>query len=211
MKAWRSGRRGRPRSEQPAIDQGTPELRARRAALAGGGDPALTESPLGLMLARGLVTPQQHEAGCYYAFLYRRTIGRTQIASDRVYARIAAGAGGEPGGGPLSEGAQVRMEGLFRLGKNRLLAASRRICDATENLAVFARPPRFLDTGGRRPASARRADATELEAVLDGLDILAACYGRSAGRIGRMDAHKAPSLAQRRDDFSVDRNRNKSI
>lgn len=208
MKAWRSGRRGRPKSDQPKIDQGTPELRAHRAALAAGSDPALSESPLGLMLARGLVTPQQHEAGCYYAFLYRGAIGRTQIACDRVYAQMVSGAAGDS---PLDESAQRRVQDLFRLGKNRLLAASRRICDATENLAVFARPPRFLDTGGRRPLSARRADATELEAIVAGLDILAACYGRSAGRIGRMEAHKAPSLTRRGGDFSVDTNRNKSV
>lgn len=207
MKAWRSGQRGRPRNERPAIDEGTPELRTYRAALASGADPALTEHPLGLMLARGLVTPQQHEAGCYYAYLYRRAVGRTQIACDRIYAQLVGSLGG---GGEPSEATQARIEGLFRLGKNRLLAASRRVCDATENLVVFARPPRFLDTGGRRPISARRADACELEAALAGLDILVACYGRSAGRIGRMEAHRAPSLTQTRTDFSVDKDRNKS-
>ena len=207
MKAWRSGRRGRPRSERPKVDQGTPELRAHRAALAGGADPALTEHPLGLMLARGLVTPQQHEAGFYYAYLYRRAVGRTQIASDRVYAQLAAGAGG---GRELEEETLARLESLFRLGKNRLLAAGRRVCDATENLVVFARPPRFLDTASRRPLSARRADGHELEAVKAGLDVLVACYGRSAGRLGRMETHRAPSLVQSGRDFSVDRNRNKS-
>jgi hypothetical protein len=44
--AWR--KRGRPRFDRPSIDQGTPEQQARRRALAGGGDPALTEHPLGI-------------------------------------------------------------------------------------------------------------------------------------------------------------------
>jgi hypothetical protein len=198
--------RGRPRIDRPAIDKGTPELQARRVRLAAGGDPALTEYPLGLMLARGLATDEQHEAGCYYAFLYGRTIGRTQINYNQLYQRIAAAFTEEQ---DLSEEARVRIESLFRHGKNRLLAAGRRVCDATENLVVFGRSPRFLDPAGRRQPGALRADATELEAVRTGLDVLVACYGRSAGRTGRMEEHKAPSMVQRPPrDFSVDRDRN---
>ena len=44
--AWR--KRGRPRLDRPSNDQGTPEQQAKRSALAGGADPALTEHPLGL-------------------------------------------------------------------------------------------------------------------------------------------------------------------
>jgi hypothetical protein len=198
--------RGRPRSDRPVIDKGTPELQARRVRLAAGGDPALTEYPLGLMLARRLVTDEQHEAGCYYAFLYGRTIGRTQVNYNQLYEQIAAGFADQR---DLSEEARARIEGLFRHGKNRLLAAGRRVCDATENLVVFGRCPRFLDLVGRRQLSALRADATELEALRTGLDVLVACYGRSAGRAGRMEAHKAPSMTQRSvRNFSVDRDRN---
>lgn len=209
MKAWQGGRgAGRPRGERPAIDQGTAETQARRARLAGGADPALSEYPLGLMLARRLVSAEQHEAGCHYAFLYGRTIGRTQVTCDRYYRQMIASQGG--GFDAADEATQARIETLFRLGKNRLLAAGRRVCDATENLTVFARTPRFLDDGGRRPAAARRADAVELQAVLDGLDVLVACYGRAAGRAGRMETHKAASLTTARAHFFVDRDRKKS-
>ena len=56
MRAITTTRRpGRPRRQAAATDRGTPEAQARRALLAGSADPALSESPLGVMLARGLI------------------------------------------------------------------------------------------------------------------------------------------------------------
>ena len=62
----------------------------------------------------------------------------------------------------------------FRKGteKNRLLAAGRRVCEATKNLAVFGRAAHFLDS--RQTAQLRRgADYNEFQTVLDGLAALA--------------------------------------
>jgi hypothetical protein len=192
--SWQGqGRRGRPYCDRPVVDRGTPELQAHRARLAAGRDPALAEYPLGVMLARGIVSREQHEAGCYYAFLYGRAIGRTQVNCSYLFGALAAGYADRH---DLTEEDLAQIESLFRRGKNHLLAAGRRICDATENLAVFGRMPRFLDTGRRRPKSAWRADQAELAAVCLGLDVLVACYGRAAGRLGRMDLHKSPSLTQ---------------
>jgi hypothetical protein len=187
------GRRGRPTGDRPVIDRGTPELQAHRERLAAGGDPALTEYPLGLLLARGLVSRDQHEAGCYYAFLYGRSIGRTQVNCSYLFGAQAAGYADRH---DLTEAELAKLQSLFRQGKNRLLATGRRVCDATENLVVFGRRPRFLDGGRRRPQSAWRADETELAAVCLGLEVLVACYGRAAGRLGRMDLHRSPSLTQ---------------
>jgi hypothetical protein len=187
------GRRGRPFCDRPLIDRGTPELQAHRARLAAGADPAATEYPLGLLLARGLVSREQHEAGCYYAFLYGRAVGRTQIDCSYLLGALAAGYADRH---DLSEAELANIQSLFRRGKNQLLAAGRRVCDATENLVVFSRMPRFLDTSRRRPSSAWRADETDLAAVRLGLDVLVACYGRAVGRLGRMDLHKSPSLTQ---------------
>ena len=193
-RGWRGqGRRGRPNGDRPAIDRGTPELQAYRERLAAGGDPALTEYPLGLLLTRGLVSREQHEAGCYYAFLYGRSIGRTQVNCSYLFGAQAAGYADRH---DLTETELAKIQSLFRQGKNQLLAAGRRVCDATENLIVFGRLPRFLDAGSRRPQSAWRADETELTAVCLGLDVLVACYGRAAGRRGRMDLHRSPSLTQ---------------
>lgn len=194
MKSWRR-RRGRPRLERPETDLGTPEQQARRARLVAGGDPALSEYPLGLMLARGLIGREQHEAGCRYGLLYARVIGKGHVSCAAIYERLAADM--RPTRLQADEGQEARDQALFRLGKNQLLAAGRRICDATENLVVFGRMARFFDLDDRRGAAARRGDAAELAAVLAGLDALTACYGRGAARRGRMEAHRAPSMIER--------------
>jgi hypothetical protein len=193
-RSWQGqGRRGRPNCDRPIVDRGTAELQAHRARLTAGGDPTLAEYPLGLLLARGLVSREQHEAGCYYAFLYGRAVGRTQVNCSYLFGAVAAGYADRH---DLTEADMAKLQSLFRKGKNHLLASGRRVCDATENLAVFGRMPRFLDAGRRRPASALRADEAELAAVRLGLEVLVACYGRAAGRLGRMDLHKSPSLTQ---------------
>src|SRR6266403_5654398 len=186
---WR--KRGRPRLNRPSNDGGTSELQARRAALVGAGDPALAEYPLGIMLARGLISPEEHEAGCYYAALYAKAVARTSLSCAHIYRRMLAESGKAQ---ELDDKSQEHIERLFRHGKNRLLAAGRRVCEATENLAVFGRAARFLDN--RQTARLRRgADYSEFQAVLDGLAVLVACYGRGAGRRGRMETYRAPSFA----------------
>jgi hypothetical protein len=202
---WR--KRGRPRLDRPSHDTGTPELQARRSALVGSGDPALAEYPLGIMLARGLICAEEHEAGCYYAALYAKAVARTNLSCAHIYRRMLAESGM---GRELDDKSQAHIERLFRQGKNQLLAAGRRICEATENLAVFGRAARFLDRN-RAGTLRRGADHSEFQAVLEGLAVLVACYGRGAGRRGRMETHRAASLAspqesrtKARRSFSVD-------
>lgn len=190
-RAWR--RRGRPRTNRPAVDPGTPELRARRQALAAGADPALTEYPLGLLLARQLISEEQHEAGCYYGFLYGVAIGGARSGCSRLYQQIASESFD---GLELNEEEQARIEASFRRGKNMLLAVGRRICDAAENLIVFGRHPGFIMVDGRQIRATLAAPA-ELLAIREGLDVLVACFGRAAGRRGQMAAHKAPSMIER--------------
>ncbi|HEY2890260.1 MAG TPA: hypothetical protein VGJ31_06510 [Dongiaceae bacterium] len=191
MTIWR--KRGRPKLDRPNHDSGTPELQARRSALVGSNDPALAEYPLGIMLARGLICGEEHEAGCYYAMLYAKAVARTNLSCAHVYRRMLAESGRSTA---LDDKSQEHIERLFRQGKNRLLAAGRRVSEATENLAVFGRPARFLDS--RRTAELRRGvDFTEFQAVMEGLAVLVACYGRGAGRRGRMETYRAASLASR--------------
>jgi hypothetical protein len=198
LKAWQfSRRRGRPATEQKTndFDRGTPEAQARRAVLSAGADPALSENPLGLLLARGLIGAEEHAAACIYAYLYSRAVGRPLTSCAALYRRLAGESAGA-GWTELGEPAETAIEERFRRGKNRLLAAGRRVCDATENLVVFGRTPRFLDTAGRRGAAARRADDLERDAIRTGLEVLAACYGRAASRAGRMEMHRPASLRQ---------------
>jgi hypothetical protein len=184
--AWR--KRGRPRVDRPATDLGTPELQARREALARGGDPALAEHALGIMLARALISTEQYEAGCYYAALYARAVERPNLSVAALYRRLL----GESGRGRDIEEADLeKTQMLYRKGKNSLIAAGRGIAAATENIAVFGRPSRFLF--GPRNAASRRADAGELEAVREGLGLLVACYGRRGGRRASRTVHEAAS------------------
>ena len=208
MAIWR--KRGRPKLNRPDNDSGTPELQARRSALVGAGDPVLAEYPLGIMLARDLISAEEHEAGCYYATLYAKAVARTSLSCAHIYRRMLAESGRAQ---ELDDKSQEHIERLFRHGKNRLLAAGRRVSEATENLAVFGRSARFLDR--RQTAQLRRgADHGEFHAVLNGLAVLVACYGRGAGRRGRMETYRAASLAPAKEcrmrdsaKFVIDRNR----
>jgi hypothetical protein len=199
--AWR--KRGRPRFDRPSIDEGTPEQQVRRRALAAGGDPVLTEHPLGLMLARGLISTQQHDAGSYYAMLYGWAVGPTDVSVASLYRRLLAEGWH---GKEIDEEDLSRIQSLYRLGKNRLLAAGRRISTATEDIAVFGRPARFLSRSAGRSLK-RGPDFAELEAVLEGLSVLVACYGRGAKRRGRLEAHRSPSMlrGERRGEPSAPR------
>ncbi|MGH6932505.1 MAG: hypothetical protein ACREEE_08735, partial [Dongiaceae bacterium] len=85
-----AGRPGRPGGARPKVDLGTPEARARRERMAAGADPALTEYPLGLLLARQLISDEQHEAGCYYGFLYGQAIGGVRSGCSRLYRQMAS-------------------------------------------------------------------------------------------------------------------------
>jgi hypothetical protein len=117
-RSWQGqGRRGRPGSDRPFVDRGTAELQAHRTRLAAGGDPALTEYPLGLSLARGLISREQHEAGCYYAFLYGRAIGRTQVNCSYLLGGLAEGYADRH---DLTEADLARLQSLFRKGKGAL-------------------------------------------------------------------------------------------
>jgi hypothetical protein len=143
------------------VDRGTPEIQSFRRKLAAGGDPALTEYPLGMLRLRALIDGDQHEAGCRYAYLYRQAVGRVQVSYDHLYREMLALPGG---GNERPEELQARFEALFRRAKGRLIAAGRRVCEATEDVAVFGRMPLILGDP--------RRGARQLEAIRAGLDTL---------------------------------------
>ncbi len=157
-------RRGRPRQQRDAHDRGTPEIQALKRKLAAGGDAALTEYPLGMLRLRQMIDGDQHEAGCHYAFLYRQAVGRVQISCDHLYRELLAVPGG---GGERPEALQARLETQYRAAKRRLLAAGRRACEATEDVAVFGRMPLIL-----ADPQADTQGAWQLRAIRAGLDAL---------------------------------------
>ncbi|MEX2295838.1 MAG: hypothetical protein WD715_00365 [Dongiaceae bacterium] len=198
----RRSRGGRPRKVTSGLDQGTPELRARKLALVGGAeagaDPSLSEYPLGRMLALDLVTIEEHRCAAIYAYLYRRATGYLPPAATKFQdalpgLSIRRALPGLDRDGPDHE--RVAIQRRFRHAKNRLLAGGRAVCDATENLIVFQMTPSFLtnvQTGRRLPPSLQRS--AELRAIRNGLAILSACFGIAAERTGRMETHRYASL-----------------
>ena len=69
-------KRGRPKKDKPLRDKGTPEQQIKRLALVGGGDPTLSSTPFDIMFARGIVNPEQYNAGLTYWYLYTRVFGK---------------------------------------------------------------------------------------------------------------------------------------
>jgi len=206
MRARRS-RGGRPRTENRGPDTGTPELQARRLALVGGvgtgADPALSTTPLGRLLALGLITRDEYRGGQAYAWLYRQATGWKPHGAGRIYdgtmvaglKSVALGVNDAARGGPENE--RPAAQHRFRAVKNRLLAAGQQVCDATENLAVFELTPGFLATqSDRNIVRSLALRSHQFRSIREGLAILVAAFGTTAAQTGRMEAHRYASLME---------------
>ncbi len=148
-------KRGRPRvyTENP-----TPEVAARRRALARDGDQMLTSNPLDLLKSRGLVSPTQADAGRVFGWMRRQIYGAVEVGAldmDRI--RGAAVEGAERAG----------LEARYGAAREALQARGRRVVDVTENVAIYQRWPGVL-------AKSRIAerDRRELALLREGLEIL---------------------------------------
>ncbi len=173
MKAVRSSRRGRPPSERPAHDRGTPELQAHRSTLCGSADPAASEHPLLLMTARGLIPVEWQASGFRYAMLYRSAVGRVDVSYNRLYDGLL---------GLKTHGAQAELQAetereriqheLYLAGKAALLRRNRQICRDTEAIVVFAIWPGFLKQAKTINDNLADCDRRHLNRVAEGLSIL---------------------------------------
>lgn len=150
-------RRRRP-ARRHGADLGTPEAQARRRALVGDADPRLAGYPLGVLLARAAIAADEHEAGCHYAYLCGRVLGRTQ-----PYTPVARGSGSE-----LSDDALANVTARWHEAVRVLMQVGRPAKDAVDNAAVFERLPGWLLRS--RP---RAGDAARCEALRSGLAALA--------------------------------------
>ena len=164
-------RRGRPLSARPAIDRGTPELQARRARLAGGGDPELVSYPLGILLANGDIGEDAHQAGCRYAWLYGFVHGRTGAA-----ARSWLGAPkGEPRDFPYDIAAAIQVD--LRAAA-ALLAGVPAGKPALEDVIVFNREPRWM-----RPVAPTLRDVADAKSFHAALSVLTRHFKRELVRV----------------------------
>jgi hypothetical protein len=161
-------KRGRPRLNRPKVDEGTPELRARRAAVTRGAiegakDPAYAEHPLGVLLMQGILSPEfkagkaLYDAGIYFASLW-----------------IAANPKAFPTGtlGRLQPGSSVEVAGDAADQLKALcahLAKERAVYDAVVNTCVYRRlnlrNMEKLRTGLARVSSWRRLQRSEAAAA----------------------------------------------
>jgi len=157
----------------------TPEhLRHRRALVGGAADPSLAENPLGVLLARRLITEEERQAGLRFAWLYRLAIGKlTTAASDPLQPMQQPGPG--PATPPLGAGRAAWLaarEADF----DRARAALKEEGDGCLRAVVaFAVAQEFAAWMGTvralTPAEARR-----LEDARRGLALLAAHFGLPA-------------------------------
>jgi len=164
-------RRGRPRGEcQTGPDQGTPEAQRKRLELVGGGPPELAEYPLGVLLARRIISREEHDAGCHYAYLRGKALGNTTIFG-MFRALFPTG-----GGRALDENVQAVVELRWRAAASAPLAAGRPAKDAVDNTAIYLRLLRWLksalaETGA--PYCPHPGECREREALSKGLRALA--------------------------------------
>ncbi len=168
-------RRGRPRKSGPrevdgrakraGPDRGTKEVQDLRQWYAGEGDPVLTAYPLGILLANGAITEEQHSAACDYAWLVSRVFGRHSLAAvswemmDR----------GRDSDLPTPEDEEREEKQQRRLTRIREAFAKlpRRCRAGLDNLAIYERIPRWM-----RPVDPRDSDVTEARLFTKALAVL---------------------------------------
>lgn len=138
-KRFRVNRGGRPKSNRPRVDEGTPELQRRRAAalshaIKGAQDPAYAEHPLGVLLMQGMLgtifesAKPLYDAGISFASLWI-------TANPKSFPTGTLGAL-QPGGSrePV-EGA----EDALAIACARLVREGRAVYDTVVNTCVYRR------------------------------------------------------------------------
>ena len=137
-------KRGRPKSNRPDVDSGTPELVAKRAFLTGGADPSYAEHPLGILYVRGYLSDDHEQsrrmyvAGMEFGMLWGRVF-KPPFAQSLMAQFVP---GGE--GGLWDEATLAASEARLR----RIVAflKERQVYDALVNAVIYRRTnPRTLD------------------------------------------------------------------
>ncbi len=151
----------------------TPQQRRKRQALIGASAPEhLSEYPLGILFARGLIDSDQLEAGCRYARLFRLAIGGEGLASVNLSGKVldAPGEGDEAWLAARSRDYDEARAVLARQG--------RRTRELVENVTVYQRLPAWVYQGGL-PAP---GDLKAMARLVAGLGALASHFRRSYRR-----------------------------
>jgi hypothetical protein len=159
-------------------DTGTDELKARRIALVEAGAPELSSYPLGVLMARKVITLDMHNAGEAYARGYARFSGRYKDCGLEP-----DGAGGEPDPETVEAEREKHLKACAALS-----SISRRAKSCVDDVAVFRKLPRWFYSSMRR-----RAEVHDYHALINGLVVLVRTfYGTKAetqavGDVGRFE------------------------
>lgn len=160
------------------IDRGHATVLAHRDRLIGGGEGSGRDPragyPLGILYARGLLMHGDHTAGLRYAGLHAIVWGGNKTPASHL-ANVIAGISHPPIADLSSHDAIVArcaselgeaIGALTRLGTRRPL-------HILENIVVYERPMRFMDTARARTPAAWQADQRDLDALRDATGTLA--------------------------------------
>jgi hypothetical protein len=148
----------------------TPERAAQRALLTQGADPALAESPLGILVARALIDHDTWSAAEKYASAKRLRFGSGQPGGSHLMA--PGNAAYNPGLDTGSESGEAWAKAILADADAIFASRPRRHRDIFDNAVVYKRFPAW--TGDRFLSPAARP---ELAILLDMLHDLAARFG----------------------------------
>lgn len=146
---------GRPRKALPDIDTGTPELVAKRMAVAK--DPTLSTCPLDLALSKGVIDQDQHSAAGYFAACRALTYGSPHPKALDLLRTS--------GGVTIPNASEA--EAKYRNACEDLRARGPGVLEKVENFVVHEKFPLWLIAN--TPARSR-------ERVMEGLDVLVDWY-----------------------------------
>jgi len=132
-----SPKRGRRRQYAPKNqpDNGTPEVQRMRKQLVGHENDQRASYPLGVMLARNLLTQSEHDAALHYAHVFQKATGRWQSNEGGVSLGVDSNEGRD---------AAAKAARDWKAMADKLLAHGRQIKDAVDNLAIYSRFPGWL-------------------------------------------------------------------
>lgn len=150
-------KRGRPKSDRPAIDYGTPESIAKRAAIVSVKtkgkitllDPALSTCPLDALKAKGLVSNEAHAAASHFLACRAITFGSPHPSAVNLLQ------GQSVGGGERDDGDKAKIERRYRAACAAMHKRGRAVLDAIENLVVHERWPEWLFSHARSKSKDR--------------------------------------------------------
>lgn len=161
--------------ERKRPDAGNARIVAEREWLSGERTAELTTTPLGIMFANEIVTQDQYDAGNRYVRLHRIALGRGPITAVDL---DGLGLGTDASDG--EEEWRIKAHDRWQAAVVALRQdTTRRRLTVVDSVCVHERMPRWMKP---HHPSVRPSDATDADALMDGLDVLADLFGYTRRR-----------------------------